>query len=492
MSAIAPWLRVAAIAIAIAGLIDPAFTRSSSQKPDVSLVVSGPLPDPGLADRVARALEPVATVVRGPSIGAAAIVSVGYQLPHDSTRGNSAAFAIVPVARTPFLSIEAIRAPERANLQSRVPIGVSVRARAAERRSMVVQLEIDGVAIDRATHVLTKDDEVVTVELGLVSAAAGRIAPTVTARIESDPAMARADLTVRLGSDRHDVLLFDRRPSWMSTFVRRALEADARFRVTSRISTSRNASVAAGQPPATLSGLDAFDLVIVGAPDLMTAADADGLDRYMRDRGGSVLVLMDSATENAAVAQLTGISRWTRANRPEPGGAPLASEFQTPASLPRWAEPIAFARPATKDGVASIWQTAIGRGRLIVSGTLDAWRYRDKDASFDRFWRLLATDVTMEVTEERPGGRSGVTEGTGTERRATPDEQVMLRAWTSSHRGAVFAETELASLAPTLQRALAPPVETRSIHLMRSAWWIVPFAALLGIEWWDRRKNGRQ
>src|SRR5688572_7334806 len=142
MSAIAPSLRAVAIAIAIAGVIDPAITRSSPQKPDVSLVVAGPLPDPGLADRVARALEPVATVVRGPSIGAAGVVSVGYQLPDASVRNSPAAFAIVPVSRTPFVTIEAIRAPERANLQARVPVSVTIRARAARGRSLAVQLEV--------------------------------------------------------------------------------------------------------------------------------------------------------------------------------------------------------------------------------------------------------------------------------------------------------------------------------------------------------------
>ena len=505
MSAIAPWLRVVAIAIAIAGVIDPAITRSSALKPDVSLVVAGPLPDPGLADRVARALEPIATVVRGPSIGAAGVVSVGYQLPDSSVRSTPAAFAIVPVARTPWVTIEAVRAPEHANLQARVPVAVTVRVRAARARSLVVQLEVGGVAIDRSIKTIANDDERVTVELGLVTSAAGRMTPTITARVEGDSAApVRADAIVRVGSDRHAVLLFDRRPSWMSTFVRRALESDARFVVSSRVSTSRNAATLAGQPPAALADLDAFALVIVGAPDLMTPADADGLERFMHDRGGVVLLLMDAATENVAVDRLTGVTRWTRANRPEPSGVPLASEFQAPAELPRWAEPVAFARTASPNSVAPIWQTPIGRGRLIVSGALDAWRYRD--VAFDGFWKALAADATstevtdvMEVTEGRPEGRSGgtdvteVTEGKPEGRSGgTGDTEALLRAWTASHHGSSFAETDLAALAPTLTRTLAAPVEARPIHPMRSAWWIVPFAGLLGFEWWDRRKNGRR
>ena len=137
--------------------------------------------------------------------------------------------------------------------------------------------------------------------------------------------------------------------------------------------------------------------------------------------------------------------------------------------------------------VPPIWQTPIGRGRLIVSGALDAWRYRD--VAFDGFWKALAADATStevtdvtEVTEGKPEGRSGGTE----------DTEALLRAWTASHHGSSFAETDLAALVPTLARTLAAPVEARPIYPMRSAWWIIPFAGLLGFEWWDRRKNGRR
>ena len=486
------FLRVLAILIAIIAFLDPAITRSAPQKPDVSLVVAGPLPDPALVERVARSLESVATVIRGPSIGAAGVVSIGYRLPDAAMRRSAAAFALVPVARTPFVSIESVHAPARANLHARVPVAATVRARAARGRTLAVQLEANGVAIDRTTHPVTKDDESVTVELGLVSSTAGMTTPTLTARVEDVSAMAQADVAIRIASDRHSVLLFDRRPSWMSTFVRRALESDARFIVSSRISSSRGAELVSGHPPVSLSGLDAFDLVIIGAPDLMTAADADGLERFMRERGGVVILLMDVATDNAAVNRLTGITRWTRANRPQPGGAPLASEFQTPAELPRWTEPVAIAQPVAKDGVAPIWQTAIGRGRLIVNGALDAWRYRDK--AFDEFWKRLASEVTEGVPEVAAfdSAQAAPSDSRGAERRDGGTEPSLLQAWTSSHRGAVFTEADLAGLAPAVARAVAAPVETKSIHPMRSAWWIVPFAGLLGTEWFHRRKNGRR
>jgi hypothetical protein len=38
-----------------------------------------------------------------------------------------------------------------------------------------------------------------------------------------------------------------------------------------------------------------------------------------------------------------------------------------------------------------VWRSAVGAGRLLVSGALDAWRYRDRSA-FDGFWRTLIAE----------------------------------------------------------------------------------------------------
>jgi hypothetical protein len=41
-----------------------------------------------------------------------------------------------------------------------------------------------------------------------------------------------------------------------------------------------------------------------------------------------------------------------------------------------------------------IWRSAVGVGRLVVSGALDAWRFRDRAASgFDRFWQTLIAET---------------------------------------------------------------------------------------------------
>src|SRR6185503_15219195 len=118
----------------------------------------------------------------------------------------------------------------------------------------------------------------------------------VTAALAGTTSVANADVSVDVRDKRWTVLFFDPRPSWMSTFVRRAVERDARFVVTSRVVTSRNVSADAGQPPGRLddlAALELFDAVVVGAPETLTERDVAGLDAFLRRRAGGVVLLFD-------------------------------------------------------------------------------------------------------------------------------------------------------------------------------------------------------
>jgi hypothetical protein len=61
----------------------------------------------------------------------------------------------------------------------------------------------------------------------------------------------------------------------------------------------------------------------------------------------------------------------------------------------------------------------------------------------------------------------------------------------AASRGGIDVTPEhLSDLEAHLRREVsAPPVRTTT-HPMRSGWWILPFAACLGGEWWLRRKRG--
>src|SRR6478735_2748452 len=113
---IARLLRVIAVAIAIAGAIDPVITADRRVKPDVSVVAVSLLPNPALADRVVRTLESHFTVIRSASLGAAAIVSVGTELPPADALHLQPAFAVIPEPRAPFVAITSAHSPATTQL----------------------------------------------------------------------------------------------------------------------------------------------------------------------------------------------------------------------------------------------------------------------------------------------------------------------------------------------------------------------------------------
>ena len=571
--------RIVAIAIAVAGAVDPAITSSSRVKPDVAIVAGSAAGDATLADGVARQLATSFTVIRGPFAGAAAMVTVGDRLPSSLAPFESIAFAVVPEPAGPWVSIEHVAATDRLHLHARATVTVEVRSRHAMGRRLSVILRTD-VALDEVTQEIASDDETRRIELTLTPAATGTTALAIVATIDGTPARATADLVTDVRSDRRAVLFFDGRPSWMSTFVRRALEADPRFVVTSRVVTSRDASVDRGAPPPgalDLATLSLFEAVVIGAPDAISARDVDGLEAFLRTRGGAVVLLMDQAPDARPSARLTEVARWQTAEHDAPrsirsggptvresqGSAPIgpsplfASELAWPAELPAGSQAL-----AVDDARPIVWRTPVGPGRIVVSGARDAWRFRDADAmAFDRFWRSLVADAAMatppmidvslspaivapgerttltvivrdlapaagDVTEPlvatlgllwpdaRPGHFTATIRGPDTAgtypiqirgrgydasaslvvatgaTQATAIDRDLLAAWTTSRGGQIVPESRLSGLDEAISRVLAPPVRDVTWHPMRSAWWIMPFALALGVEWWSRRRAG--
>jgi hypothetical protein len=482
--------RIAAWSIAVAGVLDPSMTLTRPMKPEVALVADRRLPDPRLIDRVADTLGSRFTVIRGPSLGAAAVVSIGYQMPSVAAREIGRGFAVVPAPRTPFAAIASVRAARRVPLQARSPIEVRVHTAGARGRSLTVTLRRQGAAVDQVKQTVTADDTMETARLESVASAPGVVALTVAAQIDSSE-LSTIELAQTVEDERWAVLCFDRRPSWMATFVRRALEGDPRFVVTSRVATSRGTpGVTAGQPPAALSALPSLELfhtVIVGAAEELTADDAAGLSRFMRERGRTVVLLLDqpdSRNHSAALRSLTGVAGWTLTERADAWGVPLASAVLRPLTLPTWADGVAPEEVRDKPPeTPSVWRTAIGRGSLLVSGALDAWRYRDaNEGAFGAYWRKVVA----------AGAQAGAgIEGTDRVAPAVePDERELVRGWAESRGGKAVEETTLSELAPAMAEALAPVSERKLFRPMRSVWWMLPFSLALGIEWWTRRRGG--
>ena len=408
-SGLEPLLRGLAIAIALIAAVDPSITSNRTAKPDVAVTVSAPgsSSDSVFANRVADALSKDFTVIRAPIAAAAATVMIGDRLPADPTELASPVFALFSDRSGPAVSLDAVRAPRAAPPNSRIPVSITTRVTGARGRVLDVALRANGLVVDRATRAITADDERISLSLAFVPTAAGAAPLHLSASVGGSRDSAATDIVVEVEEKRLAVLFYDPRPSWMSTFVRRAIERDPRFVATSRVVTSRNLSTSAGRPPARLDDLqlmEPFDVVVVGAPDALAERDVAGLDAYLRRRGGSVILLFDQRAPGAPpYERLVNAGGWAVstdsavvpiATTAADTAAMRASEVMWPLRLPVTASIIAHTPPNPKrsaSGVAVVWRSAVGAGRLVVSGALDAWRYRDR-SGFDGFWRTLIAE----------------------------------------------------------------------------------------------------
>jgi hypothetical protein len=77
-------------------------------------------------------------------------------------------------------------------------------------------------------------------------------------------------------------------------------------------------------------------------------------------------------------------------------------------------------------------------------------------------------------------------------RQPLPDQIDLLGWWASTRGGRLWAEGKMEALRAAVTEAV--PAERARVrrHVMRSPWWIVPFALALGFEWRSRRRQGRR
>jgi hypothetical protein len=165
--------------------------------------------------------------------------------------------------------------------------------------------------------------------------------------------------------------------------------------------------------------LDAFDAILVGGLDRLTAADVTLLDRFMRERGGAVALLPDAPFAATAARQLTAAVAFRDAVLDRAAalvsapGTPRvdASEMLEVERLPPGATALARAAASQR---AVVWTADRGEGRLLVSGAMDAWRYRaEPGVELDRFWRSAVSGLAaaarppVEVTVHPPRAAPG-------------------------------------------------------------------------------------
>ena len=398
---VARWV---AIGIAVLAVIDPVVVSPRRMRPEVA-VVATPATDSNLIERVRDRLDGSFTLIDGPFAGAAGTVLVGNALPESTSELAAPAFAVIPATARAAVAIERVDLPRRSALESSTSIAVTVRAIGVRGQRLDVVLRSGALGVDRVSWEVPGDDARRVIELAYVPTTTGP-APL---RVEIEPngmaAPVAADLVVDVREQRWPVLFFDPRPSWMSTFVRRSIERDPRFTVSSRVATSRGLGTEAGRPPATLgdpAALAPFDVIVVGAPEALGDRDVAGLDAYLRRRGGSVILLLDQRAPGA-YQRLANVREWSGTSnaagiavtRPDAGsdssGGLRASSVAWPRALAAGARTLAVAHVTGADSATPrpvIWRSSVSAGQIIVSGALDAWRYRDRAVSaFDVFWR---------------------------------------------------------------------------------------------------------
>ncbi len=561
--------RITAILIAVLAVVDPAWVVARAVPTRVAIQTTSGASDADVV-RVRGALADAFTIDADATPMTAARVVVGRDLPTEF--GDGPTFIVVPdaAADAPEIHLVGVSDEVALNAVSRVSATIEVPASTAAR-SVNVTLVADGIPVDEQTRVVEPGTTAVTADLLYAPSRTGLARLRVTATLGDGPEVA-VDSATEVVARALRILVYDARPSWAGTFIRRALEDDPRFDVVVRAITSRGVAAEAGAPPATIDragDLADFDLIVVSTPEVLTVAAAAALESYLREREGAV-VLVPGDDGAAVLSRLTGVPTWSEERRPDlervesPSGVWTASEFLWPGTWPSGAEGVAGCLTPRR---CAVWRVPMGGGRVIVSSALDGWRTRTAETSgYASFWRSVVGDeaaatprpldvllgsrfatvganavATIDVlgaavpraewqstdgavmpvrlwpdasgryrTQFRapdvPGRYRLVvnTDGARTAEATAeflvvepgdsytpgPASERALSAYASSRGGALVSMGEIDSL-PTLVDAAVPsqPVATPT-RPMRSPWWVVPFAGLLSVEWWSRRRRG--
>lgn len=477
-------LRLVAFVIAVAGVIDPTITLSGASRARIALVTlrSAPAAADGIRERLARDLSDSYEIVPQLTSDAAAAIVIGDRYPERSDwqartdagvrPGVPDALRIATVTTVetagPGVRIVGVHSPRDVPPATAIHLDAELEGLGVGGQTTDITAEIAGLEVGRASHRWTANDErwhavidavpagdppyVVRVRLSPslpggfggtgkpdtaettsanpMPAVPGLSRPSTRLGAVLSPSKGRttADVVVDIRRDPLRVEFYDPRPSWATTFLRRALEADARFQVATLSSTSRGVTTQTGGAVAPGDArLDGFDAVIVGGLDRLSAADARGLDRYIRERGGALVVVPDQRIDAGPARDLisgaAGSGRVRleppveslRAARSSAEGPDLVERLlEQPAKLtvtapaaPLQASELLVLRSLTpgsdivarvpgSDGSPVIVSMPRGDGRLMLSGAMDAWRFRANDsAAFDRFWQSTIAGLAL-------------------------------------------------------------------------------------------------
>jgi hypothetical protein len=420
-------LRLLAWAIAIGGVIDPAITLSGASRARLSVVVAQPgSPAVDAArDRLTRDLSAEYDIVPHVVSDAAAAIVIGDRYP-DAAVPDAMLVATVSMSDRAAAGVRIVRvdAPSAVPPTTLIHLDIELEASLVAGQTTDLTASIGGLETGRASHRWMRDQErwhasVDAVPVGdppyvvrvrLTDSAMATSVKKVDTKPRSGEGGRRtvADVVVDVRREPMRVEFYDPRPSWATTFLRRALEADPRFQVATLSFTSRAVTAqTGGAVPLGDSRLDAFDVVIAGGLDRLSAADAHALDRFMRERGGAVVLAPDQRIEAGAARDLLSgpdpverlLEQPATLTGTPPAASLRASELLVMGAAGPGSEVIARVPDADPGKALPVIVSAPrGSGRLLLSGAMDAWRFRAADnGAFDRFWPSTIAGLALAV-----------------------------------------------------------------------------------------------
>jgi hypothetical protein len=494
-------LRAVAIGIAVAGFLDPAFTSAGRAHARVSIVVQDgstmELPAAGgssrrasaerVRDRLAKNLGGDYDIQPRLTSDAAAVVVIGDRYPDSSlapainaetaetaekTRSASSAGSALP-SGTPVVSVSTVDVSDEVSPDVRIVrldaprdvpagtafrVGVDVEGTGVAGASSTLTLRVGDLEVGRASHRWRGERDRWHAEIEAVPVGE----PPFVVHVQAEPLERErtridneADTIVDLRRGPIRVEVYEPRPSWATAFIRRALEADPRFHVASLSATSKSVATRTGDAAALGDpAFETFDVVIAGGLDRLTERDVRALERFMRERGGAVVLAPDARIDTGPAHELlrdvTPIERLSEQPEKLTVVSPLAPIQASELLLMRGESPFVdrIATTSGSDPSSVVVSMPRGDGRLVVSGALDAWRFRaEDDGAFDRFWQSTVAglalavpppaDVTIVPAILKPGERGELivrARGVQTGVRASIDGQP-IRLWPEAESG---------------------------------------------------------
>ena len=477
-------LRAIAVVMAVFGVIDPAVSRLQPPLLDVDLAVPrddaapADTSDPNAANdesrrRLVRELRAaVAEGVRlrtrefdpGERLPCAAevpcvVVTDAAVAPRGGLERRRPLFTMTPVvtALAGVVTIEDVAVPP-AQVDASATATVTLAASGAEGRETRIEIRDGDVPVGVTRHTWTGESPA-TLPVPWWPTRAGRRVLSVTATTTAAgdaPQDTRVAAEVEVSDAAWPVLVVEFRPSWALTFVRRVLDADARFAVDAHAALAPGLATARGRLGLDDQRVAEARVVVAGGLEALTERDVVRFGRFVAERGGALVLVPDGPVSGPATRLLPG--RWRPRLDREPASADQlhASEWLLASDLA--AGDLVL---ATRGDVPAIVSRPIGEGRLIVVGALDAWRYRATPAPtgaatappFTAFWRGLIADLargTGPAVDVRIGHVAGDGEATidvqarSLEPRATwrasarlvcGEEDLVLRLWPQPRTG---------------------------------------------------------